>query len=287
MKKLLLVTLLSVLVLTGCSADPYADISDRDQAVVTIDNNSYTRGQFYDALVTSNSTVLVTNKLVSMVYENIIGDDEAINEQVTTIIDELKGSDNTYFQLYLSYMGYADEEAYAKDMTLFLKQDALVEKYLEDNYDQLFTQYKPKMVRMLQTSDSDNADTALALIKDGADFAATTVAYGNANYTGVPQLIHNKSTNVSSNVLLAIQSYNEATILDAVVVNSEGTLFNVIEITDVDSDSLKEAFIAELKQDQSVMKTALASFIRAGNFTVFDKIVFDALTSSNPEFLNQ
>lgn len=288
MKKLLILALISALFMVGCSTDdPYAGISENDSAVVTVDGNSYTRGQFYDALVSTNATALVTNKLVDMMYEDIIGDESVILDQVNEVLEQLKAGDESYFKLYLSYMGYTSEEAYVNDMILFSKQDALVGKYIEDNYDQFITDYQPKMVRMLQTSDKDKAEEALALIKDGASFLETTTTYGNGNYNGQTQLIHNESENVSSNVLLAIQSYDEATILDAVVVNTEGTLFTVIEITDVDSTSLKDEFVSSLKQIDEVIDTAITSYVRAGNFTVFDKNVFDALNQTNPNFLNQ
>lgn len=288
MKKLLILALISVLFMVGCSTDdPYAGISENDSAVVTVDGNSYTRGQFYDALVSTNATALVTNKLVDMMYEDIIGDESVILDQVNEVLEQLKAGDESYFKLYLSYMGYTSEETYVNDMILFSKQDALVGKYIEDNYDQFITDYQPKMVRMLQTSDKDKAEEALALIKDGASFLETTTTYGNGNYNGQTQLIHNESENVSSNVLLAIQSYDEATILDAVVVNTEGTLFTVIEITDVDSTSLKDEFVSSLKQIDEVIDTAITSYVRAGNFTVFDKNVFDALNQTNPNFLDQ
>ena len=288
MKKLLILALISVLFMVGCSTDdPYAGISENDSAVVTVDGHSYTRGQFYDALVSTNATALVTNKLVDMMYENVIGDESVILDQVNEILEQLKAGDESYFKLYLSYMGYTSEETYVNDMILFSKQDALVGKYIEDNYDQFITDYQPKMVRMLQTSDKDKAEEALALIKDGASFLETTTTYGNGNYNGQTQLIHNESENVSSNVLLAIQSYDEATILDAVVVNTEGTLFTVIEITDVDSTSLKDEFVSSLKQIDEVIDTAITSYVRAGNFTVFDKNVYDALNKTNPNFLDQ
>ena len=288
MKKLLILALISVLFMVGCSTDdPYAGISENDSAVVTVDGHSYTRGQFYDALVSTNATALVTNKLVDMMYENVIGDESVILDQVNEILEQLKAGDESYFKLYLSYMGYTSEETYVNDMILFSKQDALVGKYIEDNYDQFITDYQPKMVRMLQTSDKDKAEEALALIKDGASFLETTTTYGNGNYNGQTQLIHNESENVSSNVLLAIQSYDEATILDAVVVNTEGTLFTVIEITDVDSTSLKDEFVSSLKQIDEVIDTAITSYVRAGNFTVFDKNVYDALNQTNPNFLDQ
>jgi len=288
MKKLLILALIGVLFMVGCSTeDPYAGISENDSAVVTVDGHSYTRGQFYDALVSTNATALVTNKLVDMMYENVIGDESVILDQVNEILEQLKAGDESYFKLYLSYMGYTSEETYVNDMILFSKQDALVGKYIEDNYDQFITDYQPKMVRMLQTSDKDKAEEALALIKDGANFLETTTTYGNGNYNGQTQLIHNQSENVSSNVLLAIQSYDEATILDAVVVNTEGTLFTVIEITDVDSTSLKDEFVSSLKQIDEVIDTAITSYVRAGNFTVFDKNVYDALNKTNPNFLDQ
>lgn len=288
MKKILILALIGVLFMVGCSTeDPYASISENEAAVITVDGSSYTRGQFYDALVSTNATALVTNKLVDMMYENIIGDESVILDQVNEVLEQLKAGDESYFKLYLSYMGYTSEETYVNDMILFSKQDALVGKYIDDNYDQFITDYQPKMVRMLQTSDKDKAEEALALIKDGASFLDTTTTYGNDNYNGQTQLIHNKSENVSNNILLAIQSYDEAAILDAVVVNTEGTLFTVIEITDVDSTSLKDEFVSSLKQIDEVIDTAITSYVRAGNFTVFDKNVFDALNQTNPNFLDQ
>ncbi|MDD2591944.1 MAG: hypothetical protein PHP11_03805 [Erysipelotrichaceae bacterium] len=287
MRKLSLILLVAIFALSGCSTDPYAEISANEEAVISVDDKEYTRGQFYEALVSTNATALVTNKLIDMIYQEEIGDDSEIIAEVNDVIDQLKASDESYFNLYLSYMGYTSEEAYINDMMLFSKQDALVGKYIEDNYDSMIEEYQPKMVRMLQSSDKEAANTALELIKDGADFKEMVATYGNDNYTGEPQLIHNASTNVSGNALLAIQSYDSAQILDAVVVNVEGTLFNVIEIVDVDPISIKEDFIATLKQDDTIISEAITSFVRAGNFTVYDKNVYEALLESNPDFLDQ
>ena len=287
MRKLSLILLVAIFALSGCSTDPYAEISANEEAVISVDDKEYTRGQFYEALVSTNATALVTNKLIDMIYQEEIGDDSEIIAEVNDVIDQLKASDESYFNLYLSYMGYTSEEAYINDMMLFSKQDALVGKYIEDNYDSMIEEYQPKMVRMLQSSDKEAANTALELIKDGADFKEMVATYGNDNYTGEPQLIHNASTNVSGNALLAIQSYDSAQILDAVVVNVEGTLFNVIEIVDVDPISIKEDFIASLKQDDTIISEAITSFVRAGNFTVYDKNVYEALLESNPDFLDQ
>ncbi|MPM86809.1 hypothetical protein SDC9_133901 [bioreactor metagenome] len=172
-------------------------------------------------------------------------------------------------------------------MILYLKQDALVRKYIEDNFDALVTKYQPKMVKMLQTSSQADAEAALAEIKAGADFAETTTKYGNGNYTGAEQLVYNTSTDVNSAVLTAINSYTAAGLMDAVVVNDEGTLYNVIEITSVDATAFKDTFIDTFASDDTMNSTALAYYVRKGNFTVYDEDVYNALSDSNPEYLDQ
>ena len=287
MKKILLVILLCLLTLAGCSADPYADVSNADDAVISVDDTTYTKGQFYDAMISSDSATLVANKLVSMIYENIIGDDSDLIAQADETLANFKTATGDYFLLYLSYYGYSSEETYYKDMVLYLKQDAIAQQYIDDNYDVLVTEYQPKMVRILQTSSSDDANTALAAIKAGADFAETTATYGNGNFTGVEQLIYSTSADVSANVLTAINSYSEPGIMDAVVVNEEGTLYNVIEVTNTDASTFKDTFSSTLLNDLDITTTAITYYVRQGNFTVYDVDVYNALETANPDYLDQ
>lgn len=287
MKKILLVILLCLLTLAGCSADPYADVSNADDAVISVDDTTYTKGQFYDAMISSDSATLVANKLVSMIYENIIGDDSDLIAQADETLANFKKATGDYFLLYLSYYGYSSEEAYYKDMVLYLKQDAIAQQYIDDNYDALVAEYQPKMVRILQTSSSDDANTALAAIKAGADFAETTATYGNGNFTGVEQLIYSTSADVSANVLTAINSYSEPGIMDAVVVNDEGTLYNVIEVTNTDASTFKDTFSSTLLNDLDITTTAITYYVRQGNFTVYDVDVYNALETANPDYLDQ
>ena len=288
MKKILSVVLLCLLTLAGCSsADAYAEVSNADDPVLSVDDTVYTKGQFYDAMISSDSATLVSNKLVGMIYENIIGDDTDLIAQADETLANFKTATGDYFLLYLSYYGYSSEEAYYKDMVLYLKQDAIAQKYIDDNYDMLVTQYQPKMVRILQTSSSDDANTALAAIKAGADFVETATTYGNGNFTGEEQLVYNTSTDISANVLTAINSYTEPGIMDAVVVNDEGTLYNVIEVTNTDASTFKDTFSSTLLNDLDITTTAITYYVRDGEFTVYDIDVYNAIETANPDYLDQ
>ena len=287
MKKILSVMLLCLLTLAGCSADPYAQVSNADDPVISVDGTVYTKGQFYDAMISSDSATLISNKLTKMIYANIIGDDAALIAKADETLANFKTATGDYFLLYLQSLGYSSETAYYKDIILSFKQSAIAQKYINDNYDKLVAQYQPKMVRILQTSSSDDANTALAAIKAGADFVETTTTYGNSNFTGAEQLIYNTSKNISANVLTAINSYTEPGIMDAVVVNDEGTLYNVIEVTNTDASTFKDAFSNTLLSDLNITTTAINYYVKDGKFTVYDIDVYNALEKANPDYLNQ
>lgn len=282
MKKIITVLALSLL-LVGCG-NKSTMVSNRSTALIKVGSQTITAGQVYSALLSQDAagavkdmaTLIVLNKEVAVTDEMKTKADAQLADFTTNVGDNV--------DLYLNYYGYKDlDEYYAKGILPTLQQDALVKTYLTDNYDSLAAETLPKLARVIEVTDAALAESALAEIKAGADFATVAAKYSTSSYPGSEELVYNSSD--LPEVVLVWMNLQTTPTLSTVIPDTTNATNYIVQVTAADAVKLKDQVIANYAVDTTFVDKAIkAAFVKNG-FTIYDKTIYDAFVVSYADYL--
>jgi hypothetical protein len=169
MKKLLFILSIS-LVLSACG-NVTTTISNRNDNVFTVGNQSVNWGQIYSVMLLSDPSGVVR----TMALEIILNQEVEITAEMESRADEelanFLETVGESIDMYLSYYGFKDIEDFRRNSILVqYQQEALILKYYEENIDDIISRYRPRKVRIMEVVDPETAALALNEIRAGADF---------------------------------------------------------------------------------------------------------------------
>ena len=289
MKKLTVILLSALLLLTvsGCSkADGTADVTSKDEAVLTVGNTNYTKGTFYKAMTASGYESMVLQKLTEMIYASQISEDDSeVIRNAEDEANELVEMAGDYLDFYLYYYaGVSSIEEYKELMIYYSKLDAIADKYIDGHLDSLVEEAAPKYVRVIEFADEETAKEALQKIKDGASFEDVAVELGTYSYSG-EEIVILKQSAIDTNLAEAVSNAENTGLLD--VVSGEEETWYVAEITDTDYNNFKDAFYDALINEGVVAEDAvLGYFAKEGNFRIYDEDLYNSFKEAYPDFFN-
>ncbi len=282
MKKLLL-TLLVSLTLTACG-NVTTEVSDKDSALISVGGTEITNEEVYTALIAQDAAGIVKQMATQVILNAEV---EQTAEMIAEAQLELSNFQETMGEnadVYLQYYGYKDMDDYYNNGILpTLQQDILVEKYLRDNYVEISNNYLPKMIRLIEVSDSDLADAALAAIQSGSDFTTVASQYTTSAYPGDEELVYTASDLPS--VVLTWMNTQVSPTLSPILPDTDNATNYIVQITVADPNKIEDDVVSAFGFDTTFIEMALEdAFIRNG-FTLYDKSIYDQFILSFPNYL--
>lgn len=282
MKKILILAA-CMLLLAGCS-DASANITNGNEAVVTMGEASYTRQELYNfmsnyggsyyAVVNAQKTILDTEVPVT---DDMISSVDATLE----LYNQMMGS---YFETYLQSQGFSGTEQYREILIQNEQLTELYKKYVDANYDSLSATFAPKKIQLMKFGTEDEANNALQSVKDGADFA-TIAQENNSSVDGAEQLV--TSTSSFETVVQYAINTQAAGELSEVIGNDDKTAYYIVKVVTTDANELKEEAVPVIAGADTIADQTIQYYFKEYNFTVYDINLYNQLQQSYSDLLNQ
>jgi len=290
MKKLLLslITIMAVLSLSACAVDGNAEISNPDEALITIGEDTITKGDVYSLMENESIVPIILNNVNEKIFDQIVTLDEetiaAIETEFNETITNYGGEES--FLYTLQQYGYPDIETYKQELYNSAKASELVKAYATDNIENYQTEYSPKMIQTMGFSNQEDASKALELLESGKTFeeVATEMEY---TATIEPKLATNYSTDIPSVIIVALTATNETGILPTTFANEDNSIYYVANVTDIDVNNFTDTFVEMLSADSTIATEVIVSYYDSMDFHVYDQKLYDKFLAEYPDYLVQ
>lgn len=282
MKKLLVILSLS-LVLVGCG-NKTTNVSNSSDVLIKVGNQSITVGQVYSQMMATDSTAIIKQMASRIIFDKEVPMDDALKAEADTQLQEFIDSVGENLDVYLQYYGYKDKDDYYNNGIIpSLQQEKLVKNYLTENFEAVAAGYRPKKIRLIEITDATLAAEALAEIKAGVDFSVVAEKYSTSTYPGDEELVNNTSSIPS--VVVEFIDYLTTPTLSEVL--TDGTTNYIVQVTNADTNKLKDEIIESFTFDSTFTDKTLESYFVKYNFTIYDKSVYDLFIQTYPNYITK
>ncbi len=280
MKKVLVILGLSLL-LVGCG-NKTTNVSNSKEVLIKVGDRTVTIGEVYSQMMSTDSTAIIKQMATRVILNKEVPVTDEMKVEADEVLKQFTDSVTDNIELYLEYYGYKDTTDYYDNGILpSLQQEALVNTYLTENFDALVAGYRPKKIRLIEITDATLAAAALAEIKAGEDFSVVADKYSTSTYPGDEELVNNTSS--LPDVVINFVDYLTTPTLSDVL--TDGTTNYIVQITNADTNKLKQEIIDTFAVDTTFSDKALETYFVKHNFTIYDKSIYDVFVQTYPNYL--
>lgn len=285
MKKNIIPLAVAGTLLVGCgssSAITYSsEVSDGDKTVITMGDTKITNNEIYHHLLKQFGSSEVLSLALTYIADQEVTDKEAIKAKVDEKVASTKENITTSLDEVAKQYGYKNEQEYIdKIITVGAKQDLLIDKYIDKNYNDLIKVYKVKYLKVITVDTESGALSLIDKIKEGADFD-TVMNENNGSDVG---MVTTKSTNVDSKIIKKLDKFTKDGIYDKVIKTSESK-YAVVYVYNSDKSKIKDEVKSSLAS-VSEMSTKMESYyLKQYNFDIYEEAIKDEIKKSNEDYL--
>ena len=291
MKKLLCVCAAALLfTVSGCS-DATTSVTDGSTALITVGNTKITKENVYTGLKTQGAVNSIINMVTQIICDNEIPLTDEIKAEAQSTMDSFKGYvGEENWDAFIKGNGYASEEDYFNQrVVLAARAGHITEKYLEEDWSNVISVYKPRQVQIFTTDDEEVANKALEAIKGGKEVADVVEEMGGIteNYNGSTQTLSSESglpTNVWGNITKVTENN---TVLDEVQYSLDLTTYYVVKVIATNPEDFKETAIKGLASSTTLQNEGFAYYLKKYNFNIYDIDIYNAFKTQAPQYLVQ
>ncbi|AYV34919.1 peptidylprolyl isomerase [Erysipelothrix rhusiopathiae] len=283
MKKLL-VSLLALLMLAGCS-DARAMIST-DEEIFSVGNEKVTSKRLFDVMKLSDGGMTVVKSAQNKITENVA--DEDVKAEADKRLEEIKEVFGDQLEERLKQSGYESVDAFMSQ-TVYpeLKMTHLLKEKMVADFEALTTENAPRKARILQLENQEKADEALEKIKAGENFDDIAKDYKvtGSPYDGSAKVHLLKSVQYPQEVADALKNATEPT-LSGVLSDASDDSKYIVQIIEIDASRYQDETIEAFVGSKDIVNKYLAQLFVDNGFKIYDKDVYDAVAEKFPQYLN-
>lgn len=283
MKKLL-VSLLALLMLAGCS-DARAMIST-DEEIFSVGNEKVTSKRLFDVMKLSDGGMTVVKSAQNKITENVA--DEDVKAEADKRLEEIKEVFGDQLEERLKQSGYESVDAFMSQ-TVYpeLKMTHLLKEKMVTDFEALTTENAPRKARILQLENQEKADEALEKIKAGENFDDIAKDYKvtGSPYDGSAKVHLLKSVQYPQEVADALKNATEPT-LSGVLSDASDDSKYIVQIIEIDESRYQDETIEAFVGSKDIVNKYLAQLFVDNGFKIYDKDVYDAVAEKFPQYLN-
>lgn len=283
MKKLL-VSLLALLMLAGCS-DARAMIST-DEEIFSVGNEKVTSKRLFDVMKLSDGGMTVVKSAQNKITENVA--DEDVKAEADKRLEEIKEVFGDQLEERLKQSGYESVDAFMSQ-TVYpeLKMTHLLKEKMVTDFEALTTENAPRKARILQLENQEKADEALEKIKAGENFDDIAKDYKvtGSPYDGSAKVHLLKSVQYPQEVADALKNATEPT-LSGVLSDASDDSKYIVQIIEIDASRYQDETIEAFVGSRDIVNKYLAQLFVDNGFKIYDKDVYDAVAEKFPQYLN-
>ncbi|CAM2740367.1 foldase protein PrsA [Erysipelothrix tonsillarum] len=283
MKKLL-VSLLALLVLAGCS-DARATISTDDE-VFSVGSEKVTSKRLFDVMKLSDGGMTVIKSAQNKITENV--SDEDVKEEADKRLAEIKEVFGDQLEERLKQSGYDSVDTFmAQTVYPELKMTHLLKEKMVTDFEALTTENAPRKARILQVENQEKADEALEKIKAGENFDDIAKDYKvtGSPYDGSAKVHLLKSVQYPQEISEVLKNATEPT-LSGVLSDASDDSKYIVQVIEIDANRYQDETIEAFIGSKDIVNKYLAQLFVDNGFTIYDKDVYDAVAEKFPQYLN-
>ncbi|MBR0230054.1 MAG: peptidylprolyl isomerase [Erysipelotrichaceae bacterium] len=292
--KIALLLVLSLSVLSGCK-DATANISDASTALFTIGKTKVTKGYLYAKMTTDDAANTIISKILGMIATDEVETTDEIRKSAedlyTNYKEQIEKNKQDFEETIKSY-GYASLDEFMDFCVESAKTTALVDKYIDENWEDILKEYAPVKARIISISAASDLDAAkkkaaevFDKINAGEDFATIAEEYSETKEYAKETLYTNKSS-IDQSIKDFFKTVNAPKISETITSQNEKTLY-IVQVTNINAEQLKSDFVDYLKNNTDFSNTVYSYFCKKHNVKFYDIDVYNLIKNNYPAFLVQ
>lgn len=281
---LVLASAAAALSLAGCS-DAQAKLSDSSTTVVTIGDQSITKGDIYSLMVSTSGAGTVINDANKVISNEEVDVTDEMRATAESTLNEYKSMYGDSFIEYLEGNGLTEEEYVEQYLIPSLQAEQLTDKYIEAKWDTLIETYTPRKTTIISFESEDDANAALAELNDGSKDASTAASDHNGTTDGT-EVITTESTDIDSMVRTVVFSGSPDDGWTELP-SSDGGTYYVVKIEDDDPNNFKDEAVTALESIDEVSDNSTTYFFKKYGFHVYDITIYNAIAADYSQNLVQ
>lgn len=268
--------MIGVLTLSACSSTAKTTVSL--DPVVTYKDQSLSKNDLYQTFVYNGDvySIALTKAINSIGPKEL--EESAIEAEITKVLDTYIASQGDALESKVQAAGFDSIEHFKQEaIRPQAIQTLLVEKYLVDQKDSILKEFKFRAARYISFESEDEAKAAIKALNDGT---ATWEAFASSRDATDLSLVYKGFTDSKTGVatIEAILGATKEGLMDKPV--KANSVFTVIEIVDLGSESLDEKIKLYSSEIKSISNASLLFYFEKNNITFHDQRVqkqFDAV----------
>lgn len=277
-----------VFTLVGCS-DASAQISNEDEALVTVGDTDITKGEVFDIAKQSYGASYTLNEALNIIVKKEkIELTQEMKDAANTQMETLKTSAGDDFKKMIKKAGYTSEKKY-KENEVYpnLLQQGLVKKYVEEKQSSVFKTYAPHKAQVFETDTKEKAQQALEALQGGKTMEECANEFGvTTTYKGTESIYTSKGT-LPEIVFAKIKSTKKEGIISEVIEDTASSKFYIVNVTNRKPKSFKEEAMDEIVTQGSTELSTISSqfYLKKYDFQIYDKAIYDGLKAVDPGYV--
>lgn len=286
MKKLMMTILaLALLVgLSGCS-DAYTNVSDANDALITINGTKVTKGDIYPMLLNHSGVDTTLDMALNHIKEIEAPMNEEALKQAEEDFKVMKEGYGETFSFIMSYYGYKDEQDFYENAFLPQQQTImLVSKYVEEKFDTLSVTQKPRKVQIIEFEEMETAKEAYERVFTNKEsFETVASELGTSSFDG-SEMVITTATTLDSVLLTRLTETTVSKKIEEIVEGSNGKYY-VANVVEGDPEKFREEACDAIAASSSVTNDGIRYFLQKYDFKITDKPLYNLYKEDYPDYI--
>lgn len=274
--------------MSGCS-DATTNVSNKNEALITIGNEKITNGDVYSGLIAQGDVSAVASALSKAIASKAVETTEDIEKSAQASLDALKAN-NKDWDAYLAKNNYKKEKELFADLIVQVKESKITTQYVSDEYLNLVPRLEPRKLQIVSITNADHVKEAVKKAKDGAEFADLARQYGNSKYVGNTQIYTNQS-GLAESVWEVVKETEEGKVCKEAAYDATSGTYYLIKVIDSKTNEFKEEAIPVIAalsttnaEGLKISEEAFKYYLNKFNYSIHDATVYGALLNQSVKY---
>lgn len=288
MKKHLVSLLALLLVLTGCS-NANAEISNKKDVVISVGNETVTNDDLYYMLMYSEygSIDTIMSQLEEAIYDEIVPINDDVMAKAQKIVDDYKESYGDYYEFFMSYSGYANEEEFLNKAAIpNVRYVEMASQYIDLKFSTLSVTNKPRKIEAASFKTEEEANAALEAANSGKSIKEAAEANnGTALNKGEAFVVTSSATSaLDADALNVVCGTAVNGVIVSVLPGSDKNYY-VVNMVEANPENFKEEAIEAIANTVDYYEDAMRYNLKERNFKITDTYTNKLFTAEYPDFI--
>lgn len=285
MKKVLPILGFSIL-LAGCGSTlpPFhSTVTDGNKTIITGEGFEITNNDVYHHLMEQYGFQQIFDIVLSYIADQEITDTEAIEKLVNETVEQYVQQMEDGIDAYAEQLGYESAEEYIDHMIRpNVKQGLLKEKYIDENFEAIVSEYKPRYIKLI-TVETESA--AMKIIDESTSIDSFDTFLQDEDKEGQDVgIVTTESANIDKNILDLLDIFTTDGIYSKAI-KTEDNKYSVVYVYNTDTENLEDNLKEHFKRLSAIDTDYEVHYLREYNFNVYENRIKKEIENVNQDYL--